>query len=253
MFRSIILDGKTIDYKIIRKNVKHINILVGVDGSVCVSANDNVSLDDIEKHLIKRTKRIFNLLNKFEKKREDILFTYILGKKIPITLETVEPSKASMFFDGKEIHIKRSKFDNVNTIKMYVKKIVDRLSEDVLREHFDKGFEKCKKIVYAKPKIYIKPLIYYWGLCTPATYDVVLNKYLVMMPKECIELVVIHEFCHFASGDHNEKFYETLAAYLPDWEQREKLLIECTHKIFEGIVPVYREVNLHKNELIKFY
>ena len=73
-----------------------------------------------------------------------------------------------------------------------------------------------------------------------------------MIPKECIEYVVVHEFCHFAVKGHGDKFYATVSKFLPDWQERENLLDEYTDKIYDGLVPYYPERNLMNDKNGKF-
>ncbi len=48
--------------------------------------------------------------------------------------------------------------------------------------------------------------------------------HLAMYPLELIELVVLHELAHRVEMNHSARFYKTLAAFLPDYRQREQLL-----------------------------
>ena len=47
MERLIELDGRTIEYDLIRKNVKNLNLRIKADQSIYVSANINISENDI--------------------------------------------------------------------------------------------------------------------------------------------------------------------------------------------------------------
>lgn len=47
---------------------------------------------------------------------------------------------------------------------------------------------------------------------------------LMQYPIKAIEYVVVHELAHTVHHDHSRAFYETIAKYLPDYKQREKLL-----------------------------
>ena len=48
--------------------------------------------------------------------------------------------------------------------------------------------------------------------------------FLMRKPEPAIELVVVHELCHIREKNHGPRFYALLAQYLPDYEERQKLL-----------------------------
>lgn len=47
---------------------------------------------------------------------------------------------------------------------------------------------------------------------------------LVTYPPEAVEYVVVHELAHIREKNHSKDFYAVVAAVLPDYKQREKLL-----------------------------
>ena len=48
--------------------------------------------------------------------------------------------------------------------------------------------------------------------------------FLMNCPEEAVELVVVHELCHIREKNHGPRFYALLARYLPDWQERKKML-----------------------------
>ena len=252
MIREVQVGENTIKYNLIRKNVKRINLRVKLDGTVYISANDSEPLARIEAFIIKNADEILKFIEDLKKVKEITDSIYILGEKVPVIIKIVEPSKAGMLYTGKEVIIRITSWEERKIIDNYIKKLIDRLSEDILRKYYDEWFEKCKKIVIEKPLLTIKPLKNSFGECFSLSNEVNLEKLLVMMPKECIEYVIVHEFCHFAVGDHNEKFYTTVAMFLPDWKERSDLLEEYYFKISDGLVPYYPERNLIKDIDVKF-
>ena len=48
----------------------------------------------------------------------------------------------------------------------------------------------------------------------------------VYAPKFCIDYVVLHELLHFENPKHDKKFYQSLTANMPDWQECKKLLDE---------------------------
>ena len=48
--------------------------------------------------------------------------------------------------------------------------------------------------------------------------------FLMNCPEEAVDLVVVHELCHIRVKNHGPDFYALLARYLPDYQERKKLL-----------------------------
>ncbi|MBP0971742.1 MAG: M48 family metallopeptidase [Oscillospiraceae bacterium] len=53
---------------------------------------------------------------------------------------------------------------------------------------------------------------------------IALNRRLIEAPKNCIEYVVTHEFCHLVYPNHSKQFYALLQVMLPDWRESKDLL-----------------------------
>ena len=49
---------------------------------------------------------------------------------------------------------------------------------------------------------------------------------LLKIPKELGEFVIIHELVHLLVPNHSKVFKSFMLAYLPDWEEKERLLQE---------------------------
>ena len=87
-----------------------------------------------------------------------------------------------------------------------------------------KVYPKVKKYGIEFPEIQMREMVSRWGSCSPKKGFVTFNTALVTMPVSCIEYVVTHEFTHFLYPNHSKKFYEQLATFMPDWEERKRRL-----------------------------
>ena len=63
-----------------------------------------------------------------------------------------------------------------------------------------------------------------WGTCKPALRHIRLNMHLLFYPRECLELIVVHELCHLKEASHNARFHALMQTYLPDYKTRDKIL-----------------------------
>jgi len=76
----------------------------------------------------------------------------------------------------------------------------------------------------AFPEIKFRSMISRWGSCNPSKKILSFNTKLKYAPSECVEYVVMHEFCHFLQANHSPLFYKELAKICPDWKNRRKVL-----------------------------
>ena len=63
-----------------------------------------------------------------------------------------------------------------------------------------------------------------WVSCLAKKGIITLNKRLLEAPRNCIEYVIMHEFCHFIHPNHSKHFYTFLTMLIPDWKERKALL-----------------------------
>lgn len=63
-----------------------------------------------------------------------------------------------------------------------------------------------------------------WGSCSPSTGRVVVNLELAKKPRECLELIVVHEMVHLIERTHSDRFRKLMDRYLPDWRRRREIL-----------------------------
>lgn len=74
------------------------------------------------------------------------------------------------------------------------------------------------------PRIVIREMRTRWGSCSLRTGTLAFSRRLLGTPVAAQEYVVVHEFCHFAHPDHSPAFWAAVAAVLPDYAARKRLL-----------------------------
>jgi predicted metal-dependent hydrolase len=73
----------------------------------------------------------------------------------------------------------------------------------------------------------IKKFTSQWGSCS--TSGVITLEYrLSILPRECMEYVVVHELAHRLEMNHSKKFWDIVETQIPDYKQRKKRLSEYT-------------------------
>ena len=231
MLKKITLGKRTIEYELVRKNVKNINLRIKAEGTIYVSANRYVPVSTIEDFIIQKGELILRSIEQFANKKVEEDVIYILGKKTAIYKEVTEPGKTGILYNGETVRLKLLDINDEESSTYFLRKLIEHISEEVLMRSFNDVYEICKGLTKSKPVLKMGFRKTVWGTCHAQKNQIILNRKLVMLTKECIEAVIIHEFCHFGSMKHDKKFYDIMSKYLPDWKQKNKLIREYEVKL----------------------
>ena len=231
MLRTVEADGNAISYTLERKPVKNINLRIRADQCVYVSAPKDVAAKMVDAFVVEKLAYILRALKKFKDKNRETV-----SENRFVNGETVK-------FLGRNLRLKiknasRSKVESDESyVTLYVKDVQDadlkkRMLETWLRKKCKdeitaickKVYPQVKKYGVAFPEIQLREMVSRWGSCSPKKGFMTFNTALIAMPVSCIEYVVTHEFTHFLYPNHSKKFYQQLATFMPDWEERKKRL-----------------------------
>ena len=231
MLRTVEADGNAISYTLERKPVKNINLRIRADQCVYVSASKDVAAKMVDAFVVEKSAYILRALKKFKDKNRETV-----SENKFVNGETVK-------FLGRNLRLKiknalRSKVESDESyVTLYVKDVQDadlkkRVLETWLRKKCKdeitaickKVYPQVKKYGVAFPEIQLREMVSRWGSCSPKKGFMTFNTALIAMPVSCIEYVVTHEFTHFLYPNHSKKFYQQLATFMPDWEERKKRL-----------------------------
>ena len=231
MLRTVEADGNAISYTLERKPVKNINLRIRADQCVYVSAPKDVAAKMVDAFVVEKSAYILRALKKFKDRNRES------------TLENNFVNGETVKFLGRNLRLKvknasRSKVESDESyVTLYVKDVHDadlkkRVLETWLRKKCKdeitaickKVYPQVKKYGVAFPEIQLREMVSRWGSCSPKKGFVTFNTALIAMPVSCIEYVVTHEFTHFLYPNHSKKFYQQLATFMPDWEERKKRL-----------------------------
>ena len=75
------------------------------------------------------------------------------------------------------------------------------------------------------PTLRVRAMRSRWGSCSNRG-NVNLNLWLIKLPLECIDYVVVHELCHLREFHHGPAFYALMDEVLPDWRKTRARLSE---------------------------
>ncbi len=77
-------------------------------------------------------------------------------------------------------------------------------------------------------QVSVRPMTTKWASMSTAG-RLTINSELVAMPKRLGEFVIVHELVHLLAPNHGKVFASFMAAYMPDWEKRERELQHRGH------------------------
>lgn len=231
MIKNIVLDGKWVEYELQRKDVKNINLRIKADRTIFVSANPRVPDEVIEEFIRSKSDYILKALAHYEK----------LARYAPKPKQYVDGESFRIFGHDRRLKVMEGKKNNVDHDESYItltvkdptdrelkQKLMDRwlnsICKDTIQSLCDAVYPKFQKYGVEFPSIRYRNMISRWGSCQPKRGVLTFNYALVEAPISCVEYVVVHEFTHFLRPNHSRNFYQQLAMFMPDWEERKKIL-----------------------------
>lgn len=229
--RTITIEGQPLEYTLERKPVKNVNLHVRKDGSVYVSANSSVSGQQVDAFLISKAKFILNAQKRFHAQAEmrPQPKQYVSGETFYIQgralrLKVTQATKNRVYADGVNIYLELKDLSDSAKKQRMVCSFMDQQCQNVFGEVVQEIYPLFQKYGVAMPTIRTRDMDTRWGSCLVKKGIITLNKRLLEAPRNCIEYVVMHEFCHFIHPNHSKRFYGFLSMLMPDWKERKKLL-----------------------------
>ena len=233
--RTISAEGKQIPYELERKNVKNLNLHVRRDGTVYVSANRLVPVEQVDAFLERKIGFILNARKRFAEQAQyrPQPKQYVSGETFYIQgrglrLQVAQAAKDQISSDGVHLHLQVRDPMDFEKKKRMVSKFIDQQCKQIFGEIVDQVYPVFQKYGVAMPSLRIRDMETRWGSCLAKKGVITLNKRLLEAPRHCIEYVVTHEFCHFIHPNHSKQYYAFLTMLMPDWRERKKVLDENT-------------------------
>ena len=224
MIKTVYLKDRLIEYELIRKQVKNINLRIKSDGSIYVSAGPFVSGKIIERFLISKSDFIIKALEKcnahkspdFNFKSGDVI--KFLGTDISLCI--TEGKKSYYTLSDNTLVLCVKNISDIDEKKKVFNKWQKEECMNIVTSLCNKHYDHFKNYCCSLPKLTFRKMKSRWGSCNRLTF----NTILIFTPIECIEYVVVHEFAHFIEHNHSRDFYKIIEEILPDYKVRRKML-----------------------------
>ena len=220
--RIVVYENNEIHYLLEQKQVKNLNLRIHKDCMVYVSANPDVPAEKVDDFVVSKGAYIRSAQQKF---REMAQYTpqpkqyvsgetfYLLGRGVRLKVE--KNVRDTISSDGIYLHL---------CVKDMVTRYLDEQCRTVFSEIIQEAYPVFQKYGVQMPELRIRNMETRWGSCLAKKGIVTLNKRLLEAPRNCIEYVVMHEFCHFVHPNHSKQFYAFLTMLMPDWKGRKETL-----------------------------
>ena len=229
--RSVVLNGQVVKYCLERKQVKNLNLRIRKDGRVFVSADKNVSVEEIDNFVCSKATYILKTIGEFAQmaryKQQPKMYVsgetfYIQGRAVRLKVSC--DVKDSITCDGMYIYLNVKDANDFEKKRRMVNRFLDSQCKIIFGEVMDELYPLFKKYGIEKSTLRIRDMETRWGSCLAKKGIVTLNKRLLEAPRNCIEYVVMHELCHFMHPNHSKYFYAFLSMLMPDWKERKQFL-----------------------------
>lgn len=225
--KQITISGITVE--VVQKRVKNINLRIDTaTGRVRVSCPKRLSERKLREFLDRKKTWMLKHLNELKKasgpkvlKYETGENHYVWGKPVRLKVQYCEGKEAvkpvgdsvlKLFVRPGKPAEKREKIIR----EMYRRQIKERLPELIAK------WEPVMGVQVAE--FGVKKMKTRWGSCNTREKRIWLSLHLAKYPPEALEYVVVHEMVHLLERLHNQRFYQLMNRFLPDWRERDLLL-----------------------------
>lgn len=229
---KITYKNQIIEYQIIRKDVKNINLSVKPSMKVIVSANEKTKEKDIHAFVETKARWIYNHLKKFEKTQPDEKEkAFVSGESIrylgkQYMLIVKESAKDEMKYYQAKLFMYVTNPKDYSLKKQIYNDWLKERAKVLFKETLDKMYERISIYDVKYPILTVRKMKTRWGSCNKSKNKININLNLVKAPKTSIEYVMLHELVHLIHPNHSKDFYDLLGALMPNHEKRKKVLDE---------------------------
>lgn len=225
---SIEYQGVGIEYELLRKDVKYINLRVNKQGCVVVSAGARVPFSVIEEFVQSKAAWIIMHLAEMEQLKSHLpdstLYSgktvYFLGRPYLLSLEQGAPA---FLFDGETLRMRTPSMEQAALREAYLSWLKAQAAPK-FNEILRRVYPLTASYGVPFPIVKLRNMRSRWGSCTAQSGTIRLNIQMMKADEGCIEQVILHELLHFVHADHSPAFYALLTQLMPDWKERKHRL-----------------------------
>lgn len=222
------------------KTSKSIKIYFKQDMLV-ITKSPYVPKREVEKLLQKNKEKIYEEYKKIQELKrlnkriwetgQTILYN---GQEYVVNILYHEKNRINIKIDeeNKAFKINLSKQIKKEEEEVYIKKAVRKLfkenTEKILQEMLP-YWSIITNISYNS--VNVRDAKTKYGSCIPKTKALHFSSRLVMLKKEAIDAIIVHELCHIVHPNHSKDFYNLVETYIPNYKEIDRYLKMNSKKI----------------------
>ena len=127
------------------------------------------------------------------------------------------------------------------TAKQFILTAPDNISQENLKINIDKAI---KQLFKTNTEVLIADKLPYWskitgfeynqvkvrdattryGSCMPTKKNLYFSSRLIMLPKNVVDAIIVHELCHMKYKNHSKEFYDLVGKFIPNYKEIDKWL-----------------------------
>jgi predicted metal-dependent hydrolase len=228
--RSVRYGTHVIEFSLVRRDRRTLEIAVEPDASVVVTAPADAGLEAVHAKVRRRAAWIRHQQRYFAQFLPSTPLRRYLAGETHLYLGRQHRLKIAA---GHPEAVKVARgFIHVTTRYPEDPRSVEALVEDWYRERARRKFAEKLEISLRRfpnpeahrPKaLIVRRIKRRWGSMSPAG-RLLLNLRLIEAPATAIDYVITHELCHVAEPNHGRRFFALLTKVMPDWEKRKQHL-----------------------------
>ena len=228
--RRLRYGGQDIEYQVVRRPRKTLEIAVEPNASVVVVAPLDASIEAIEAKLRKRAawvRRQQRYFVQFDPRTPERRFiageTHLyLGRQYRLKVVPHAQECVRLIRGFIVVQTHRPICTDV------VRDLVESWYRGRARTKFEERIEAClqrfpEPDTFRPRGLIVRQIRQRWGSMSPAG-RLLLNRRLIEAPVDAIDYVITHELCHVEELHHDAAFFELLERVMPDWERRKQRL-----------------------------
>ena len=228
----IVYGGRRIDFTVVRRRRKTLEIAVEPDASVVVTAPLDAPIEAIAGKVrkraawVRRQQRFFSrFLPRTPPRRYLAGETHLyLGR--PYRLKVVRDGRPGVQMVRGFIIVRTREADRPEVTRRLVEAWYRKRARAKFAERLEASLARFPDPEAFRPKgLIVRRMEKRWGSLSPAG-RLLVNPRLIEAPVDTIDYVISHELCHMAEPNHGEGFHRLLDRVMPDWVGRKKRLEE---------------------------
>ncbi len=223
-----------IDYRVVRRERKTLEIAVEPDMSVVIAAPQDASGEAIEAKVRKRAAWIIRQQRFFEQflprmpERQFIAGETHLYLGRQYRLKIVPHLQQAVKLIRGYIVVQTHHSLSPDTTRDLVEAWYREKAHTKFAERIAVNLERFPDAEAYRPKgLIVRQMRRRWGSMSPGS-RLMLNRRLIEAPLDAIDYVITHELCHATEPHHGAAFYDLLSRVMPDWERRKARLERAT-------------------------